>query len=180
MPSAGEAARRSTVSGDAPPSARHAGAGGLLAGASFLLGSAGLLVALAADAIAVAGRHLGVPFLGSIETVQAAVIVAASSAMVAATLGRAHATVRILTGRLSAAGRRRVQVFTDAVSALFFAAVAAGSIWIVSDLWDGAETTELLGLPIKPLRLFWCASAVLMAGLFVVFAFRRQGPVRRS
>jgi TRAP-type transport system small permease protein len=151
----------------------------LLAGASFLLGSAGLLIALAADAIAVAGRHLGVPFLGSIETVQAAVIVAASAAMVAATLGRAHATVHILTGRLSAEGRRRIQVFTDAASALFFAVLAAGSIWIVADLWDGAEATELLGLPLKPLRLFWCACALLMAGLFALFAFRRRVPVHR-
>lgn len=167
------------MSGDAPAAVRRFGTGGRLATASFLLGSAGLLVALAADAIAVAGRHLGVPFLGSIETVQAAVIVAASAAMVAATLGRAHATVQIVTGRLSADGRRRVEAFTDAASALFFAVLAAGSIWIVVDLWDGAETTELLGLPLKPLRLFWCASALLMAGLFVRFAFRRHESVRR-
>ena len=152
----------------------------LLAGASFVVGSAGLLVALAADAIAVAGRHLGVPFLGSIETVQAAVIVAASSAMVAATLGRTHAAVHLLTGRLSAEGRRRMQIGTDAASACFFAVLAAGSIWIVIDLWDGAEATEILGLPLKPLRLFWCASALLIAALFARSAIQRHSPVPRA
>lgn len=167
------------MSSDAPLE-RRTGAGGLLTTASFLLGSAGLLVAMAADAVAVAGRHLGIPFLGSIETVQAAVIVAASSAMVGATLAGAHATVHIVTERLSARGRRRVQSVADAVSAIFFAALAAGSIWLVIDLWHGAETTELLGLPLKALRLFWCASALLIAGLFTAFAFRTGGPVRRS
>jgi TRAP-type transport system small permease protein len=152
----------------------------LLAGTSFVVGSAGLLIALAADAVAVAGRHLGVPFLGSIETVQAAVIVAASAALVAATLGRTHAAVHIVTGRLSADGRRRIQVFTDAASAFFFAVLAVGSIWIVVDLWHGAEATEILGLPLKPLRLFWCASALLVAGLFARFAFQRQPPVPRA
>jgi TRAP-type transport system small permease protein len=164
------------VSSEAISSERRPRAGGLLVTGSFLLGSAGLLVALVADAIAVAGRHVGIPFLGSIETVQAAVILAASSAMVGATLSRAHATVHILTERLSIHARRRFQSFTDAVSGIFFAALAAGSIWIVVDLWDGAETTELLGLPLKALRLFWCVSALLIAGLFTVFAFRAGRP----
>jgi TRAP-type C4-dicarboxylate transport system permease small subunit len=167
------------VSRDAPLERAAGGAAGLLTTGSFLLGSAGLIVALAADAIAVAGRHLEVPFLGSIETVQAAMIVAASSGMVGATLGRAHATVHVVTERLPARARRLFQRVADSVSALFFAALAAGSIWLVVDLWYGAERTELLGLPLKALRLVWCASALLIAGLFAVLAFRRDDRVRR-
>jgi hypothetical protein len=33
---------------------------------------------------------------------------------------------------------------------------------------------------LKALRLVWCASALLIAGLFAALAFRIGGPVRRS
>jgi TRAP-type C4-dicarboxylate transport system permease small subunit len=151
---------------------RASASGGLLATIAFVLGSAGLLAAMAGDVAAVIGRHLGIPFLGSIEIVQAAIVVAASSAMVGATLSRAHATVHIVTERLSAPNRRRFQRAADSLSALVFAALAAGSIWLAIDLWNGAESTELLGLPVKALRLVWCASAGIITSLFVTLAFR--------
>lgn len=164
------------MSSDAPFVRRAGGPAGLPTTGSYLLGSAALLVAMAADAVAVAGRHLGMPFLGSIETVQAAMVVAASAGMVGATLSHAHATVHILTERLSARGRRWFQRFADALSAICFAALAAGSLWLVVDLWNGAERTELLGLPVKALRLVWCASALLIAGLFAALASRVRRP----
>jgi TRAP-type C4-dicarboxylate transport system permease small subunit len=167
------------VSSEAPLARHTGGAASLLTAASFLLGSAGLVVAMAADAIAVAGRHLQVPFLGSIETVQAAMIVAASAGMVQATLSHAHATVHVVTERLSARARQRFQRFADSFSAIFFVALAVGSIWLVIDLWNGAERTELLGLPLKALRLVWCASALLIAGLFAALALRPGDRVRR-
>ena len=167
------------MSSEAPIERRTAGAARLVTTGSFLLGSSGLVVAMAADAIAVAGRHLQVPFLGSIETVQAAMIVAASAGMVGATLSHAHATVHVVTERLTVRARTRLQRFADSFSAIFFAALAAGSIWLVIDLWNGAERTELLGLPLKALRLLWCASALLIAGLFTALAFGTGDRVRR-
>ena len=134
---------------------------------------------MAADAVAVAGRHAGLPFLGSIELVQAAIVLAASAAIVGATLSDGHATVHILLERLSPAVRRQFQIVVDLVSSIFFVALAVGSIWLVVDLWRGAERTELLGLPLKPLRLAWCASAVLVAGLFAARAVRRVEPEGR-
>jgi TRAP-type C4-dicarboxylate transport system permease small subunit len=141
-----------------------------LANLCFALGALALLVAMASDAAAVAGRHAGLPFLGAIELVQACVVVATSSAMVGATLSGAHATVHILLERVSVRVRRGLQAFAAVMGAACFAWLAAGSIWIVSDLWGGHERTELLGLPIMPLRLFWCASALLMVVLFAVRA----------
>jgi TRAP-type C4-dicarboxylate transport system permease small subunit len=138
-----------------------------LARISFALGAAALLIAMAADAAAVAGRHLGIPFLGAIELVQACVVVATSSAMVGATLSDAYATVHILLERASPAIRRVLAAFAAAMGALCFALLAAGSIWIVRDLWGGHEQTELLALPVTPLRCFWCASALLMVLLFL-------------
>ena len=135
---------------------------------------------MASDALAVAGRHVGRPFLGSIELVQAAIVVAASAAMVGATLNDGHAKVHILMERLSPPVRRRFQAVADLVSGVFFAALAVGSIWLVVDLWRGGEETELLGIPLKPLRLAWCASAILAAALFAARAVRPGDRERRS
>lgn len=136
----------------------------------FVLGALALLVAMAADATAVVGRHVGLPFLGAIELVQACVVIATSSAMVGATLSRSHATVHILLERAGPRMRRALELFGAAMGAACFALLAAGSIWVVHDLWGGHEQTELLRLPIIPLRVFWCASALLMVLLFVVRA----------
>lgn len=138
----------------------------------FALGAAALLVAMTADAAAVIGRHVGLPFLGAIELVQACVVIATSSAMVGATLSGAHATVHILLERVPERARRGLTAFGAAAGAACFALLAAGSAWILRDLWGGHEQTELLALPIAPLRLFWCASAALIVLLFLVRAVR--------
>lgn len=141
-----------------------------LARVSFALGALALLTAMLADAAAVVGRHIGLPFLGAIELVQACVVVATSSAMVWATLSHGHATVHILLERVPRRMRRLLEAFGAAMGAVCFAVLAAGSVWIVRDLWGGHEQTELLALPITPLRLFWCACAVLMTLLFLARA----------
>jgi TRAP-type C4-dicarboxylate transport system permease small subunit len=149
---------------------------GLLSRICFWVGAAGLLIAMAVDALAVVGRHARVPLLGSIEIVQACIVVAASAAMVGATLSRGHAAVHILLERIPFAARRALERFADLMGAVTAALLFAGSIWIVADLWGGHEHTEILRMPVKPLRLFWCASALLMAVLFLV---RALAPSRR-
>lgn len=152
------------------------GVAGIMTRISFVIGAAALLVAMSVDALAVVGRHIGVPLLGSIEIVQACVVIAASSAMVGATLARTHAEVHILTERLSLRARIALRRVSDLLSATFFAALAAGSLWLVADLWGGHERTELLHLPLLPLRLIWCASAVLMLTIFLGRVFARAKP----
>jgi hypothetical protein len=67
----------------------------------FYLGAAALLFAMAVEAIAVLGRHIGVPLWGSIELVQVGILVASSTALLSATLANKHARVRILTDRVT-------------------------------------------------------------------------------
>ena len=50
-----------------------------LARASFVAGATGLLATMAIETVAVLGRHVGLPVLGSIELVQAAAAVAPTS-----------------------------------------------------------------------------------------------------
>lgn len=140
---------------------------------AYALGGAGLLGATAADALAVAGRHLGFRILGSIELVQAAVVLLGSSAMLIATLVGGHACVHILTERLSRHRADALARIAALVSGLVFLALAAGSAWVASDLWHGFEQTELLHIPLRWLRAVWTLFALLIAAIFLRTALRQ-------
>lgn len=147
---------------------------GTLVNLAYGLGSVGLLVATGADSLAVLGRHTGFHLLGSIEIVQSAVVLIASSAMVVATLVGSHAAVHIVTERLRTATRQRLAIIAAAISALTFAILAAGSIWLLADLWDGYEQTELLAIPLRWLRLLWIVASLFIVALLVRDAARRR------
>src|SRR6188508_128215 len=138
-------------------------------------GGAALLAATAIDTFAVIGRNVGLPMVGSIELVQAAVLVSGVFGLIFATAGDDHARVRILTDRLS-----RGRAFANAVGplsmALFFAALLVGSVWLAADLWHGHERSELLGVSWRALRLI--ANLGLAACVVVALAamFRRRQP----
>ncbi len=140
---------------------------GPLGVAAYWIGSAGLLTATAADALAVLGRHTGFALIGSIEIIQVSVVLIASSAMVAATIVGAHASVHILTERLAKPTADRLARISSGLSALIFLLLAAGSVWVASDLWSGFEQTELLGIPLRWFRVAWIAAALLIVTLFV-------------
>lgn len=148
--------------------------GARLARVSFWAGSAGLLGAMLIDATAVLGRHLGVPLLGSIELVEACIVWMASASLVGTTLERGHASVHILTERLSPAPKLALRRAADLASALFFALIALGSAWLLFDVWRGDEQSELLHIPIAPLRALWCASVAGVVASFLAQAFTRQ------
>jgi TRAP-type C4-dicarboxylate transport system permease small subunit len=135
----------------------------------FYLGAAALLFAVAVDAIAVIGRHIGKPLLGSIELMQASILVAASVAIVSATLVDKHAVVHLLIDRLSPRARALMDRFHAALCAIFFFALAAGSIWIAHDLRRGNEESELLHIPYVPLRVI---SIVSVAAVALIYAAR--------
>lgn len=145
---------------------------GPLGRAAFVLGAAGLLIATATDSLAVLGRHTGIAFLGSIEIVQSAVVLAASGAVVTATLARGHAAVHILTERLSPEAAARLARFATLLSGLIFLAMAIGSGWLMVEGWGGYERTELIGIPFRWFRLIWTIALLVVAGLFLVRARR--------
>ena len=140
--------------------------GPILAKAAFVLGSLGLLCAMASDALAVLGRHLGLPLRGSIELVESSIVLMACASLVGTTLERGHASVHLLTERLPARARRVLASAANLAGALFFAWLLLGSALVLADLWHGAEQTELLGIPIAPLRVLWCATAAAIALAF--------------
>ncbi|MBA4762469.1 TRAP transporter small permease [Sphingomonas sp.] len=149
---------------------------GIAGRAAFYIGSAGLVLAMAADSIAVLGRHTGFALLGAIEIVQAAIVLIAASSMVAVTLSRGHAAVHILTDRLSPARRATLARVANLLGALAVLLLAAGSLILLGDLWNGHERSELLHIPLRWFRLLMIAALVFVAILFVRHAFSRETP----
>ena len=120
--------------------------------AAVWLGGIALLAATLIDTVAVIGRNAGFALHGAIELIQAAVLVAGGIALVVATLAASHARVHLLLDRLPTPRKALAHRLCAAVTALFFAAILAGSIWLALDLWAAHELSELLGLPWRWLR----------------------------
>lgn len=146
---------------------------GALTRAAYTIGGIGLLGATAADSLAVAGRHTGLHLLGSIELVQACVVLLGGSAMLIATQVGEHASVHIVTERLAKPTAARLARIASLFSALAFILIAAGSAWVSRELWNGFERTELLHLPIRWLRAIWLVFACLISITFLHRAIRR-------
>lgn len=133
-------------------------------------GGAALLAATVIDTLAVIGRNVGLPAIGSIELVQAAVLVSGIFGLIFATAGDDHAHVRIFTDRLGR-WRSSAAVVGPLSMALFFAALLTGSVWLAVDLWNGHERSELLGVSWRLLRLvanlgFAACIVIALAALF--------------
>lgn len=136
------------------------------------VGGTALLVAMSVDALAVVGRHTGLPLLGSIEIVQAAVLVSGATALLIATLAGVHARVHLVVDRLPPRLARALQRVSLGLAALLYGALLAASVWIARDLWDGQEASELLSLPYRPLRVFTALAAAAVAASFAMQALR--------
>ena len=138
-------------------------------------GGLALLAATAIDTFAVIGRHVGLPIPGSIEMMQAVVLVSGVIAMLVATIENAHARVKLVVDRLSPARRAVADRLSNLLTLLFFAALLAGSSWIAWDLRDAYEQSELLGIPWLALRVI--AGLVLLAtcGVLALRVIRGSG-----
>ena len=128
-----------------------------------------LLVAVAVDSLAMIGRQVRFPLLGSIEIIEAVVLFAAGGGLIIATLDGAHARVKLLLERLPQHWRERVLRLHALAAAVLFAALLAGTVWIAADLWNGHEESELLRIPYRPLRI---AAALTLAVLLVLSLLR--------
>jgi TRAP-type transport system small permease protein len=146
-------------------------------GVLFYLGAGGLLVAMAIEAIAVAGRQIGVPLLGALEIIQTAILITASSAMLSATLVDAHATVRLLVERLSPATQSWLHRLALLIAAAFFACLAFAAGWLTLESWGEYEHSELLHIPYLPLRII---VVVMTTAITLVLAYKALRPAKKD
>lgn len=141
-----------------------------ITGRALLVWIAGgaLLIAMTVDTLAMLGRQLRWPLLGSIEIVQAAVLFAACGGLLVAARDSAHARVHLLLDRVSGRTRTLMTIVNELASALVYFTLLAGSVWIAADLWHGQEESELLRLPYRPLRIV----AILTVAWLLLLAVR--------
>lgn len=144
-------------------------------GVLFYIGATGLLLAMFIEAIAVAGRHLGVPLLGALELIQAAILITATASMLMATLADAHASVRLLLARVSTVTREWLQRCAHIVSSLFFVLLTAAQIWLAVESWNEFEHSEILQIPFRPLRVIVIG---MTAAVAIAFAYQALRAVR--
>ncbi|WP_343616889.1 TRAP transporter small permease subunit [Novosphingobium sp.] len=135
--------------------------------AAYTPGALGLVLAAGSDAIAVAGRHIGLHLLGSIEITEAAIVLLSTSAMLVATLDFHHASVHMLTARLSPVNAGRLARVAALFGALLFILLALGTARLNAELWNGFEQTELLHIPLRWLRALWLLTTIAIAALFL-------------
>lgn len=138
-------------------------------GVLFYIGGFGLMAAMIIEAIAVAGRQIGVPLLGALEIIQATILLTATASMLSATLTKAHATVHLLVDRLPARGQNLLRRFALLVSSAFFVCLAVSATWLTIEAWNEFEHSELLHIPYRPLRVI---AVVMTAAVAVVFAYQ--------
>ena len=132
------------------------------------VGGIALLAATLVDTLAVVGRHVALPIHGSIEMMQAVVLISGVLAMLVATIENSHARVKLAIDRLSPRRRAVMDWLSNLLTLLFFLALLAGSSWIAWDLRNAHEQSELLAIPWMALRAI--AGLVLLATCGVLVA----------
>jgi TRAP-type C4-dicarboxylate transport system permease small subunit len=137
------------------------------------IGAAGLATSMLVGAGSVLARRWGIALPGDIEVMRAAILVTASVAVLTATLAHRHAAVHLLTDRLPVSVGLRLQRAGEWLSVLFFLAGASGLAWIMWDLRDAHEQSDILHIPYAPLR--WISFAALLGAAIAVAFGRRRG-----
>ncbi|HEY7890411.1 MAG TPA: TRAP transporter small permease subunit [Steroidobacteraceae bacterium] len=136
------------------------------------VGAWGLATSMLVGAASVLARHLGIALPGDIEIMRAAILVTASVAVLSATLAHRHATVHLLTGRLSVSVGKRLERVGEWLSVLFFLAGTCGLAWIMWDLRHAHEQSDILHIPFAPLRWI-CLAALVGAAIAGALGNRR-------
>lgn len=149
---------------------------GPVSNALLVTGAVGLFGAMLTDGVSVLGRHVGVPFTGSIELVQAFVVIAASSAIAYASIFATHAAVELVFQRLPVTAQRIVLRLAALLGFVFLISLLVGSTWIAWEYRDASERTEMLGIEIKWLRMFWIGCAVISAVAMLAPLLSRKPP----
>jgi TRAP-type C4-dicarboxylate transport system permease small subunit len=104
----------------------------------------------------------------------------AAAAMLSATLHDAHATVHLLTARLSPPARRWLLRFSSLLSAAFFIGLSIGALMLTLDYWNAHEESELLRIPFRPLRVVSLVAVVCIAVVFLWRALRPKTPAEAA
>jgi hypothetical protein len=138
-------------------------------------GGAALVAATVIDTVAVVGRQVGFAVHGSIELMQAAVLIAGSLALVAASAAGTHARVRLVVERM-VQWRPWFETMSELLTVTLLVALLAGSAWLAIDLWHSHEVGEVTGIPWRWLRLVTNLALAAMIAIALDSLFKDRQP----
>jgi hypothetical protein len=138
-------------------------------------GGAALVAATVIDTVAVVGRQVGFAVHGSIELMQAAVLIAGSLALVAASAAGTHARVRLVVERMGQ-WRPWFETMSELLTVTLLVALLAGSAWLAIDLWHSHEVGEVTGIPWRWLRLVTNLALAAMIAIALSSLFKDRQP----
>jgi hypothetical protein len=138
-------------------------------------GGAALVAATVIDTVAVVGRQVGFAVHGSIELMQAAVLIAGSLALVAASAAGTHARVRLVVERMGQ-WRPWFETMSELLTVTLLVALLAGSAWLAIDLWHSHEVGEVTGIPWRWLRLVTNLALAAMIAIALDSLFKDRQP----
>lgn len=134
-------------------------------------GGAALLLVTLIETLSVIAPFFGMSFLGSIEIVEALVLMSGAVGILMASLMQNHARVHLVLDHLPPVLRNYLNSFAFVVSAVFFLACLGGSIfnWVVTR--SHFEQSDVLQIPHEPLRIlligFFLINTVLFVAQFI-------------
>ena len=138
----------------------------------LITGGLAMFMAVLLDFGSVVARHVGLRAVGSLEISQFCITALISSAVVLATLEGAHASVHLLVTRVGPQVKVLLERLSEVLTFVAFAGLAAGDIWVASELLPLDERSDLLHLPFAPARLLWSTCLAVCAILAVLRLFR--------
>lgn len=146
-----------------------------------LIGHVGAFALLALLALIVGNvvlRTAGYIIPGSYELAELIIPVIAGIGVLAATLCGAHVAIDVVTDRLGGKARRIIALAVSLVGALYWLILtASGAVTALRNTRLG-EYTEVLGIPVAPLRWIWvavCCCVVVFLAASMLFEARGDG-----
>lgn len=136
---------------------------GVVAGGIFLIAIMGLTVGN------VIYRFFGRTILGNYELTELMIVVVVGFALVYAALRQRHIVMRMFVSRLS----QRAQTITEIIASMLGAAMLGLLAWVTVSLmlgrgFVGEGTTDLIGIPIFPVKCIWAFALLLFFLIFVI------------
>ena len=121
------------------------------------VGAFALLALLALIVGNVLFRTAGYIIPGSYEVAELIIPVIAGIGVLAATLCGAHVAIDVVTDRFGRTVRRRIAIAVSLVGALYWLIVTGSGAATALRNTRLGEYTEVLGIPVSPLRWIWVA-----------------------
>lgn len=116
-------------------------------------------------------RLFGFVILGVYELTELIAIMVGGFALAYTTFEQGHTVVGLLTERLPVRLQSALKIFTHAIGAVLWGAIAWVGLNVLLTRWTG-EHSELLKVPFLPFRFIWVITLILITLAFIISSIK--------